>query len=328
MHILEVGQKAPEHDPHGYSHSFCTWADDLNGDGWTDILVTDFPGQQTWWFENPKEEGKAWKRNTLTAVTNNESPMYVDFDGDGVRELVCAVAPSTPASDGPDRQMAIVQRDKDPSAPWIIRPISKKAAPGTQKYSHGLGVGDVNVDGKKDVLCADGWWENPGKLDGEWEFHQAPWGGQASNLLVFDIDGDKDADVVSSSPHGFGLWWHENLGEGKWAKHEIDMTFSQIHAIEQVDLNGDKLPDFVCGKRWWAHAPNAEGKGGDPGVNDPAVFKWFELSRKDGKAHFIAHQFDHDSGHGTQFEVADVNKDGKPDVVASNKKGTHLFLQK
>ena len=46
----------PEHDPKGYSHSFCTWADDLNGDGWDDILVTDFPGTPTWWFENPKGE--------------------------------------------------------------------------------------------------------------------------------------------------------------------------------------------------------------------------------------------------------------------------------
>jgi len=323
MHcILEEGTKAPEHDPKQYSHSFCTWADDLNGDGWADILVTDFPGQQTWWFENPKEKGKPWKRNVLTPVTNNESPTYLDLDGDGQKELICAVAPSTAASDGPDRQMAIVQRDKDPSAPWIIHAISKKAAPGTQKYSHGLGVGDVNSDGKNDILCGDGWWENAGQLDTEWAFHSAPWGGQASTMYAFDIDGDKDADVVSSSPHGFGLWWHENLGDGKWAKHEIDMTFSQIHAICLADMNGDKLPDLVCGKRYWAHAA------GDPGVNDPAVFKWFQLTRKDGKAEFVGYQFDHDSGHGTQFEVADVNKDGKPDVVASNKKGTHLFLQK
>ncbi len=320
MHCIV--EKAEEVNPKGYSHSFCTWADDLNGDGWDDIIVTDFPGTPTWWFENPKSsEVQLWKKHTLTPVTNNESPNYVDIDGDGQRELICGVAPSTGESDGPNRQMAIIKRDKDPYAPWVITPISKKAPPGTQKYSHGLGVGDVNSDGKNDILCAEGWWENPGKPADEWEFHPAPFGGQASNIIVFDIDGDKDNDVVTSSPHGFGLWWHENLGDGKWAKHEIDMSFSQIHAICLSDMNGDDLPDLVCGKRWWAHAA------GDPGVNDPAVFKWFQLQRNDGKASFIAHQFDHDSGHGTQFEIADINGDGKPDVIASSKKGTHLFKQ-
>ena len=256
-----------------------------------------------------------------TPVTNNETPAYLDLDGDGQRDLICAVAPSTKESDGPDRQMAIVKRGSDANAPWTIVPISKKAAPGTQKYSHGLGVGDVNLDGKNDILCGDGWWENPGKQADEWEFHQASWGGQASNIFAYDIDGDKDNDIVTSSPHGFGLWWHENLGDGKYQKHEIDMTFSQIPAICLADMNGDGLQDLVCGKRWWAHAA------GDPGVNDPAVFNWIELKRENGKATFVTHQFDHDSGHGTQFEVADVNKDGKLDIVASNKKGTHLFLQ-
>jgi hypothetical protein len=53
--------KAPEYEPKGYSNAFCTWADDLNGDGWTDIIVVDFPGTQTWWFENPKGADKPWE---------------------------------------------------------------------------------------------------------------------------------------------------------------------------------------------------------------------------------------------------------------------------
>ena len=76
-------EKTPEYEAKGYSNSFCTWADDLNGDGWTDILVVDFPGTPTWWFENPKEPGKLWTRRTVTPVTNNESPTYLDLNGDG-----------------------------------------------------------------------------------------------------------------------------------------------------------------------------------------------------------------------------------------------------
>jgi hypothetical protein len=71
MHAIT--EKAPEHDPKGYSNSFCTWAEDLNGDGWTDIIVVDFPGTPTWWFENPKGGDKPWARHTITPVTNNEA---------------------------------------------------------------------------------------------------------------------------------------------------------------------------------------------------------------------------------------------------------------
>ena len=46
-----------------------------------------------------------------------------------------------------------------------------------------------------------------------------------------------------------------------------------------------------------------------------------------GKVEFIPHKIDDDSGVGTQFEVTDMNKDGKWDIVTSNKKGVHVFLQ-
>ncbi|HUE71235.1 MAG TPA: VCBS repeat-containing protein [Pirellulaceae bacterium] len=332
MHAIT--EKAPEHDPKGYSNSFCTWAEDLNGDGWTDIIVVDFPGTPTWWFENPKGGDKPWARHTITPVTNNESPMFTDVDGDGQRELVCAVAPDTASSDGPDRQMAYLKRTKDPYQPWTIHRISVKAAPGTTKYSHGLGVGDVNGDGKNDILVADGWWEAPAKEDGQpWAWHPAGFnrlakhGGGFAQMYVFDIDGDGDSDVFGSSPHAFGTWWFEQTGKDQWQAHEIDMTFSQVHGVCLADMNGDGLPDIVCGKRWWAHAPREDGSGGDPGVNDPAVFYWLELKRTGGRVEWISRQFDHNSGPGTQFEIADISGDGLPDVIASNKKGVHLVVQ-
>ena len=317
-----VAEKAEEYDPHGYSHSFCNFADDLNGDGWTDLLVVDFPGQQTWWLENPQAAGGAWKRHVATPVTNNESPTYLDVDGDGRRELVCAFSPDPKDVEGPQRRMGIVFRGQKGDEPWPIRGISAAAAPCTTKFTHGLGIGDLNGDGRKDVLVKDGWWESPADASAsEWVFHPVRLSEDCAQMHVFDFDGDGDADVLSSAAHRVGIWWHEQTPEG-FKTHEIDRSFSQTHALEMADINGDGLPDFVTGKRWWAHGPK-----GDIDPEAPAVMYWFELSRQDGKPVWTPHQFDHDSGVGTQFEVADVNGDGLLDVVTSNKKGVNYFQQ-
>lgn len=311
MHsILEPPE---EFDPAIYSHSFCNFVADLNGDGWDDLIVVDFPGQQTWWFENPQTAGGAWKRHVCVPVTNNESPQFLDVNGDGARELL--FADGTPA-------IALASPVADWKAPWKIRQISAKGAPGTNKFSHGIGAGDINGDGRNDILCTDGWWEAPAEdTGGQWKFHPAKFGEACSQMYVYDFDGDGDADVLSTSAHRTGIWWHEQTPDG-WKTHLISDEFSQTHATCLEDINGDGLPDIVTGKRWWAH-----GAAGDPGSDKPAVLYWFELTRKDGRPVWIPHQIDHDSGVGTQFEVIDINGDGLLDIVTANKKGAHYFQQ-
>ncbi len=140
-------------------------------------------------------------------------------------------------------------------------------------------------------------------------------------MIVYDFDGDGDNDVLSSSAHRFGIWWHEQTPDG-WKTHQIDKSISQTHAVCLADINGDGLADFVTGKRWWAHM------GRDPGADMPAVVVWYELRRKAGRPVWTKHIIDDDSGVGTQFEVADVDGDGLLDVVTSNKKGVYYFRQK
>lgn len=310
--MVPILEEPKEFDPKAYSDSFCNFVDDVNGDGWDDLIVVDFPGKETWWFENPQTAAGPWKRHVCVEVTNDESPSYLDLDGDGRRELLLG---------DKDERMAFARPRSEADAKWDIRVVSDPGDAKIQRFYHGLGAGDVNNDGRQDLLVPEGWWEAPStEAAGTWEFHRAPLGELCAQMYVYDFDGDGDNDVLSSSAHAYGIWWHEQTPDG-WKTHEIERSFSQTHSICLADINGDSLPDFVTGKRWWAHG------GHDPGGNEPAVMFWFELQRKDGRAEWIPHQFDRDSGVGTQFELVDIDADGLLDVITSNKKGTHLHKQ-
>lgn len=310
-----------------YSNNFINYAYDINGDGWVDYVVIGFPGAETFWFENPKGKDEPWQRRTLLASTDNESPMFVDITGDGKPELLCM--------NGGFLGYAEADWSK-PGEPWKFRAVSPKGP--YQKFTHGIGYGDVNGDGRVDILESGGWWEQPAKWDGTtpWTLHGAQFGGGAQ-MYAFDVNGDGKGDVITSlAAHGYGLAWFEQTNDGGvqgWTKHMITGTkpgegetgiiFSQPHAIDLVDMNGDGVKDIVTGKRCWAHGP-----GGDPEPNAPFVLYWFELKRQGGKASFIPHIIDDNCGVGTQVMAADVNGDGKLDVVVGNKKGVFVHTRK
>lgn len=299
-------------DPHNYSNTFTNFTEDLSGDGWDDLIVVDWPGKQTWWYENPQKAAGPWKRYEITPVTNNESPLYTDLLGTGKRELICGL-------DG--NKMGFVARGDDNKAVWKAHPIAEKNQPDVQRYYHGLGVGDLNKDGRNDVLTPDGWFEAPEDRNTVWKFHPVKFFEACGHMYVYDFDGDGDNDVLSSSAHKIGIWWSEQTPDG-WKRHEIDSSFSQTHSMCLADINGDGLMDFVTGKRWWAHGPK-----GDPGSDQPAVLYWFELRRENGKAAWTPHLIDNQSGVGVQFETVDVNGDKLLDVVVSNKRGVFYFEQ-
>ncbi len=298
-----------EYKPEGYSNEFLCFAEDIDHDGWPDLIVVGFPGTATRWLRNPGRAGGPWKEYLAVEKTGNESPAWVDVFKDGRRELVFVS----------EQGMALAAPGPDPKKPWPIRVI---AAPGDPRPVHGLGVGDINGDGRNDIVCPEGWWEGPADpKQVPWKFHRAKLGYEASaQMLVFDVNGDGRADVVSSAAHHYGLWWYEQTAEG-WVPHEIDHSISQLHALSMADINGDGLPDLVTGKRFWAH------REGDDGIDDPAVLCWFEMKRENGKPTWIRHDIDFDSGVGLHFQIVDINGDGLPDIVVSNKKGVYVFLQ-
>jgi putative membrane-bound dehydrogenase-like protein len=330
MHVL--AEKPNSFDIKTYGDTFMNWAEDVDGDCRLDLVVVDFPGKQTWWFKNPGHANKdAWQRNVVVQVTNDESPMFVDVDGDGNRELIFG--------DGANR-LALARPEANPLLEWKQTPIATKADADIQRFYHGLGVGDINKDGRPDVLVPGGWCEAPGTAttsrgSGEWTFHAAPFGPAQAQMYVFDFDGDGDNDVVGSSAHQRGIWWYEQDGDS-WKQHKIDDSIAQTHALVLADMNGDGLPDLVTGKRYYAH------NGRDPGEDEAPELAWYELSREMNAAtgdsdkaatsgrvvpKWTKHLVDSDSGVGTQFEVHDMNADGLLDIVVANKHGVYYFEQ-
>ncbi|NQU25882.1 MAG: VCBS repeat-containing protein [Candidatus Nealsonbacteria bacterium] len=314
-------------DPNGYSDNFLTFTGDFNGDGWDDVFYAPWPGKDGSWYENPADKEGPWKAHLALKDVGNESPMWGDVDGDGRPDLIYNIT----------GKLGYATYDPaKPDEPWTFHPITPQG--NYQRYSHGIGFGDVNGDGRVDIVESGCWWEQPAKTDGKpWTKHPQKFAEAGAQMLVYDVDGDGHADVITAwHCHIYGLVWHRQVrgadGQITWQQHEIlppkpdlnsdALRISQLHALDLVDINGDGLKDVLTGKRFWAHGPK-----GDAEPDAPAVVYWFELRREKGKlVRFIPHEIDDDSGVGTQVAATDLNGDGVPDVIVGNKKGSFIHL--
>jgi hypothetical protein len=318
------------YDPRGYSDQFSTFVFDIDGDGHNDVLRIGSPGSAALWYRNPGNDDVfdptwGWEEHVACPEVSTESPILTDLRGNGHQVLVCGAGgrigwyePYAQAIDHP----------------WRFHPLSAPGFGGT--FVHGLGVGDIDGDGRNDVLCARGWWRQPEVLTGdpEWTFHAFDFGSGGAQMFVDDIDGDGLPDVVTSlDAHGYGLAWFQQVRQGgtiSFIRHLIlsdhptaadPVVFSQLHALAFADIDGDGRKDIITGKRRWAH-----GEGMDADGNGKPVLYWFRRVGSGAAVHFEPHLIDDASGVGTRIVVRSLSGDAINDIIIGNKLGSFVFV--
>ncbi|MEW6305838.1 MAG: PVC-type heme-binding CxxCH protein [Verrucomicrobiota bacterium] len=309
--------------------NFFAFVHDLNGDGWNDVLTYGLPNTPAFLYLNPKGKEQHWERHTVLDHVDNESPTFTDLTGDGKPEIVCNY----------EGNFGYATPDwKNPTAKWTFHPITSGG--NWQRFTHGLGVGDINGDGRLDVMFKEGWLEQPASLAGDpaWKFNKVNFAPASAQMYAYDVNGDGRADVITAlAAHGYGLAWHEQLaekdanGSPKWRSHvfmhkqpdenRYGVAFPELHAVELFDVDGDGLKDIITGNCYWAHGPAVA-----PGPGEEGVLYWFRLVRNGSQVDWVPHLIDANSGVGRQIGTGDVNGDGRQDLVIGNKLGTFVFV--
>jgi hypothetical protein len=323
------------------------WIVDVDHDGLPDLVTTGWIANGLWWYKNPGPKataaGEMWKAEKIADSFDTEGGAFGDINGDGKPDIA-------------------LSHYNHSGVIWVdFGPEKSTAKPrvhhvgGSHEDGHGIGIADIDGDGKADILTPHGWFQQVDADNDKWIWH-GDWdlGDAGFPILGYDVNHDGKLDLIYGQGHGYGLYWLEQTGtpaHRTWIRHTIDESFSQSHALALVDLNGDGTPELITGKRYRGHS------GGDPGSYDPVVVYAYRLPGAaqiaSAKAHAgtpqqtssaggsssmaiadpstdptftrIALSVNGTASIGTQIITADLDHDGDMDIATAGKLGVHVL---
>ena len=345
----------------GVSDDWACYAEDVDGDGFTDIINIACPDvDETMvpnaaarqrsgtavWYKNPGASvattADMWKAYPMHDDVRGEQHGLSDVDGDGRPEIYGACKRCGNTSSSSVTRGFYRIDPNDPTAEWTYHVVTKPYPWPGGGWLHGFGFGDVNQDGKIDLIERGGVWTNiladepdttahyDVRLYGELEDAKA--GG--SHMFSTDVDGDGDMDIISADlAHAWGISWYEQTAAGEFTKHkfvgtkeeDLAASFSQPHALEVVDMDGDGISDVIAGKSYLAHPEGLD----DPDLRGEPVNYVFKIKREGGSITFEPHPIDTSDekvGVGRQIAVGHIDRDGIMDVCIASKLGVYVFL--
>ena len=283
---------------------------DVNGDGYLDVISGGWFGGNVRWRQNSGKEHKEWIEHVIGETGNVETTRGWDVDGDGVVEIV-------PNNPGKTFRFFRLNLDSDRKGTGKFTEHILAEA----KQGHGLGFGDINSDGRGDFVFSTGWLEAPKKpFVDKWIWHGGlNMGGTSVPILVQDLNGDGQNDLIAGQGHGYGLDWYEQTKKGVWKKHPIDQNNSQFHELVWADLFGNGKPVLITGKRFRAHNDK------DPGAHDDYGLYYYQWNGEGFTKQIISYGPILGKGTGIQMAVTDLNGDGRLDIAVAGKDGLNVY---